>query len=155
MKYLLTLILLVPTLAMAETDLDVELAQTIDELESRVVASEEVAPKPFDNSEIERTLKDGKIQKFDGDKYMIVRRGQKRKPCPKCEKPEVRKNRISILAGRGPSGDLNRDGRGIYTEHEPIVGLSYQRLGVMYDRLSVGIQIQTNETVLGSAGWEF
>jgi hypothetical protein len=37
----------------------------------------EKAPKPFNDSNIERKLKDGSTQKFDGNKYKIVPRVKK------------------------------------------------------------------------------
>ena len=119
-------------------------------------ASGEKAPAPFQDSEITRELEDGKTQKFDGNKYMIVRRGAKKKPVKAkvVEKKVVKyKNRINLLAGNGPSGDIDVVGTRASTEHEPIVGLSYQRL--LNERLSIGIQVQTNETVLGSVGLDF
>lgn len=126
---------------------------------SQGAMADDKAPKPFDDSNIERTLKDGKVQKFDGDKYMIVRRGQKPKPkpepkaCIKCEEPRLKRNRLSVLGGSGPSGDLNKEGSRVSTEHEPFVGLQYQRL--INENLSLGIQVQTNESVAGSVGWDF
>ena len=130
-------------------------------LVSGLAYAEEKAPKPFQNSDIKRTLEDGKVQKFDGDKYMIVRRGKKKKPkakvvakpCPKCEKPEIRRNRVGLLLGRGASGDLNQEGNRVFTEHEPMMGLQYQRL--LNDRISIGVQVQTNETFSGSVGVDF
>ena len=111
------------------------------------------APEPFQDSGIKRQLKDGKVQKFDGNKYKIVRRGVKTKPKVVTKKAKVKKNRVSLLAGVSPTGHLDRSGNKVSTERSLSVGLQYQRL--VTDKFNVGIQVQTNESVLGSVGFDF
>ena len=66
-----------------ETELEALMeGEEVLEPEERAFASSDKAPAPFTDSDIKRTLKDGKVQKFDGNKYMIVRRG-KSKPAKK------------------------------------------------------------------------
>lgn len=129
---------------------------------SSMAMAEDKAPVPFDDSDIERTLKDGRVQKFDGNEYMIVKRGTKK------EKPKVivktvtvkqkkRLNRISLLMGSAPNSHLEKssteNSAKIEHKHQAEFGVQYQRL--LNDRVSVGIQIQTNESVFGSVGYDF
>ena len=124
--------------------------------EFRSSASEK-APAPFQDSDIKRKLKDGSVQQFDGNKYMIVKRGAKSPKVAPVVVNETKiikhKNRVSLLAGRAPDGDLSVSGRTVYTEPEFTVGLQYQR--VLTERFNVGIQVQTNESVFGSIGLDF
>ncbi len=78
------------------------------------------------------------------------------------EKPVIRervvvkrvqkKNRISLLGGMGPTR-LEKNAPDVNLLREPVGGLQYQRM--LNSSLSVGVQIQTNETVLGSIGLDF
>jgi hypothetical protein len=63
-----------------------------------------------------------------------------------------KKNRISLLGGTGPTR-LSTTKSEVRLERDVIVGAQYQR--VLTDSLSVGVQIQSNETVLGSIGLDF
>lgn len=121
------------------------------------VAMAEETPSKFKDSDIKRKLKDGKVQTFDGNKYKIVPRGVKSKPIVVTKtivkKAKIKKNRVSLLAGASPSGKLERDGNEVSTESNLNIGLQYQRL--INDNVSIGIQVQTNESVLGSIGLDF
>lgn len=67
------------------------------------------------------------------------------------------KNRISLLAGNGPKEGLDRSKTSTTVTVESKVGaiggLQYQRL--VTDKISLGIQGQTNESVLVNIGLEF
>ncbi len=70
---------------------------------------------------------------------------------------EAAKNRISLLGGAGPKGDLTKDSNGskvdIETKTGAIGGVQYQRK-VSKD-ISVGGQVQTNKSGLISVGLDF
>ena len=102
---------------------------------------------PFKNSNIKRKLKNGKTQEFDGDKYKIVPRHQKRKPAP-----DFHDNRVSLLVGEGPAQQLIVDEDGARTGRDEFLGLQYMRTvkrTADYE-LHLLLQVQTNES--GAAG---
>ena len=64
-----------------------------------------------------------------------------------------KKNRISLLGGLGPTRiDRHQDDR-VDLIRGPVGGLMYQRL--LNESLSIGVQGQTNQTVLGTVGYDF
>ena len=63
-----------------------------------------------------------------------------------------KKNRISLLGGSGPT-KLSVSSSDANLERGPVVGAQYQRL--VGETISVGLQLQTNQTVLGSIGIDF
>ena len=67
------------------------------------------------------------------------------------------KNRVSLLGGQGPKYGLQRssDGSKVTVESNSglIGGAQYQRL--LDDKLSVGAQVQSNESVLVNIGLDF
>jgi hypothetical protein len=69
------------------------------------------------------------------------------------------KNRLSLLAGKGPKNSLSVDKSqapdkvSVENEYGGVGGLQYQRL--VTERVSVGAQVQTNESVLLNIGLEF
>jgi hypothetical protein len=141
MKKLITLMFLFSTLVMAE-DL----------------------PKVFEDSNIERKLNDGTVQKFDGDKYKIVRRGFKAKPQKTkivektriVEKTVYKKNEVRLLGGSGPKGiEVNSAPGGVTVDEERglILGLGYSRM-LSHD-FSLGADVFNNETVLLELGFHF
>ena len=98
----------------------------------------------FRNSDIERTLNDGTVQKFDGDEYKIVRRHQK-KAVEKKPEPEVElRTRAAILVGYGSMGNLRQSGDRIETQNGPVLGL--QLSDDVTEDSHLLIQVQTNET---------
>lgn len=147
-------------------------------------SAKELAPKPFQNSDIKRTLEDGTVQKFDGNEYMIVKRGNKKpkvvvsvKPEPHCVVPVEalnaagrlveqilknqealnRKNRISLLAGFSPENNLDLDlSSGVAT-----ISLDYKTtFGVQYQRKlnkrwNAGALLFSNESGFLSLGIDF
>jgi hypothetical protein len=68
------------------------------------------------------------------------------------EKKVYKKNRISVLAGGGPTR-LSTEPNAVVLERGIVLGAQYQRS--LNDTLSLGIQVQTNQTVLGSVGIDF
>lgn len=121
--------------------------------------AEDKAPKPFQNSSIERKLEDGKVQKFDGDKYMIVKRGAKKKPAVitrtvtiEVEKPVYRKNALKLFLGHGPN-ELQKNGNSIELDKDPFIGLGYQRM--LNQKFSIEIIGTTNESIMIGGGFHF
>jgi hypothetical protein len=68
------------------------------------------------------------------------------------EKRVYKKNRIAILGGVGPAR-LTVTPSEARVDKRAVFGLQYQR--VLEEGLSVGIQAQSNSTILGSVGIEF
>jgi hypothetical protein len=67
-------------------------------------------------------------------------------------KKVYKKNRVSLLAGSGPTR-LEKDSPKVNLLREPVGGIQYQRM--FSNSFSIGVQVQTNETVLGSVGIDF
>jgi hypothetical protein len=63
-----------------------------------------------------------------------------------------KKNRVNLLGGTGPT-KLSLGSDEARLEREAVFGVQYQRS--LNNTLSVGVQVQTNQTVLGSAGIDF
>ena len=63
-----------------------------------------------------------------------------------------KKNRISALGGTGPTR-VSVTSSEVRLERGPVFGVQYQRM--LGEDLSVGVQVQSNETVLGSVGIDF
>jgi hypothetical protein len=145
-----------------------------------------VIPKALANSKIERVLENGKKQEFDGNEYEIVKRHKPRKvvktkPKPpvaveSCKVPEPvikevevikevrvveqiepKKNRLSLLAGKGAVQGLDRSDEGSTVEVSSRVGiigaLQYQRL--LTEKVSAGIQVQSSRALLLELGLDF
>lgn len=117
--------------------------------------AEEKAPAPFQNSDIKRTLEDGKVQKFDGDRYMIVKR-KKNKTKPKViirEKTVYKKNTVKGFVGYGPA-DLNRrSSNTVDLDRQPFLGVGYQRH--LNEEISVEVIGTTNESLMIGGGFSF
>jgi hypothetical protein len=106
-------------------------------------------------------LADGKETSVPAEKFKVVARQQqfivtKTKQLDKTTcTPE--KNRLSLLAGNGPKEGLNRSKTPSTVTVESRVGavggLQYQRL--ITEDISLGIQGQTNESVLVNIGLDF
>lgn len=63
-----------------------------------------------------------------------------------------KKNRLSLLGGTGPTKlSLGKDEARM--ERGAVFGVQYQRS--LNNTLSLGVQVQTNQTVLGSVGIDF
>lgn len=148
-------------------------ANELDDIEmamERKLAHVEPTPDYFKDSNIKRRLKDGSIQKFDGDKYKIVPRAHThKKPAPRpvcCQfKPLPAKkqfrNRVNLIVGYGARGTLMETREpgyvGYRTENGGVAGLQYLRdVSVREDYAwTIGVQAQTNRTfsVMGGVGF--
>jgi len=64
-----------------------------------------------------------------------------------------KKNRISLLGGLGPTRIDQPQNNRVDLIRGPVGGAMYQRM--LNESLSVGIQGQTNQTVLGTVGFDF
>ena len=63
-----------------------------------------------------------------------------------------KKNRISLLGGTGPT-KVSVTSSEVRLERGAVVGAQYQRM--VGESLSLGVQVQSNQTVLGSVGLDF
>lgn len=106
-------------------------------------------------------LSDGRETTVPAEKFKVVPRKQQfivaktyqlnRQVCT----PD--KNRLSLLAGKGPQNSLDVDKTGskvtVETDYGAVGGLQYQRM--VNDDISIGIQGQTNESILLNVGLDF
>lgn len=126
----------------------------------------QVAPAPFQNSDITRVLEDGTVQKFDGNLYKIVPRTPKKKMdltpgtvtvTKNIETPSVNKNRVTIYGGVGPSeigvSRIDAQTLRVSIENRALLGVGYSR-SVTKD-ISLDIIGLNNDTVLGGIGLGF
>lgn len=128
-------------------------------IESTQVVTTTNVPPALVGAVVRVTMINGQTYDFDSNEYMVVRRKQERTVKSKlliC-RPEVKRNRVSLLAGQGAQAGLSTKKSGPNAEVESNVGLvvggQYQRL--VTDKVSVGVQIQSSETALGVIGLEF
>jgi hypothetical protein len=158
MKTFITfIILLSPLFANA---LDCSTTSNAEEVsETREITTD--VPSHLKGATIIVRLADGKETSVPAEKFKVVARQQqfiitKTKQLDKtmCT-PE--KNRISLLAGQGPKEGLDRSKTATTVTVESKVGavggLQYQRL--VTEDISLGIQGQTNESVLVNIGLDF
>ncbi len=64
----------------------------------------------------------------------------------------MKKNNLSLLLGRGPVG-IDRTGNRVDLYSDTVAGIGYIR--TVGSTLTLGAQIQTNSTLLGSVGMDF
>lgn len=115
--------------------------------------AEEKAPAPFQNSAIERKLENGKVQKFDGNQYMIVRRGTKTEPKVIVKEKKVyKKNSLKLYVGYGPN-EVEQDGINAKLDSDPLLGVGYQRM--LNEDFSLEVIGITNESLLIGGGYHF
>jgi len=136
------------------TSSDAEVIQETTEIKTDV-------PKFLEGATITIRLADGKETTVPAEKFKVVPRAQQfivaktyqlnREVCS----PE--KNRISLLGGKGPQNDLDVSKTAtkvrVESEFGAVGGVQYQRL--ITDEISLGIQGQTNESVLLNIGLDF
>lgn len=131
-----------------------------------VANSQEKAPAPFEDSSIERVLKDGKTQKFDGNEYMVVKRGVVKKTPEKettpvkpekivivKEKKIYKKNAIKGYLGYGPSDLKARNRNTVDLQREPFIGIGYERM--VNEKIGVEAIGTTNESLMIGLGYHF
>jgi len=129
------------------------------------------APAPLTDSNIERKLESGVVQKFDGNEYMIVKRHAKPRP-PKIVAvcvPEThivketvesvryiepKKNSLLLVGGVAPDAIAVDTPHSVSLKHEPVIGGEYQRVLPWWD-LRGQIEVLSNSSFLGAIGWDF
>jgi len=131
---------------------------------SEQTSAEEVTGQLEINTDVPSHLKgatiivrqaDGKESSVPAEKFKVVPRKQQflttrteRSKVLSCTTNTPRANRVSLLGGHGSQSGLKSTSNGTTTEVESNVGLvggaQYQRM--LTDRLSVGVQGQTNKT---------
>lgn len=130
-----------------------------------VSIAEDRAPEPFTDSTINRTLEDGTVQKFDGNKYKIVRRKRTNERKKRTEKIKVIRttqkivrikptpnNNVSLFTGYGPLG-LERSGSSVGFKRGVTFGVGYDRkLNYNSSLRIIGI---SNGTIMGGVGFGF
>lgn len=159
-KFLMTLLLCSPVLAFASENCSTtsgeETAQEQLEIKTDV-------PSHLKGATIIVRLADGRETTVPAEQFKVVARKQqfivtKTKQLDKtvCS-AELNKNRVSLLGGNGPKEGLTRttDGNTVTVESKTGVvgGLQYQRL--ITDHISVGAQLQSNESALVEVGLDF
>ncbi len=124
-----------------------------------------ITPKHLKGAKITVELADGSKSTVSAEKFKVVPRMQQfivtkatlmmSKTC----KADAKLNRVSLMGGKGPTGRLERDASAapakvsVEAEHDGVAGAQYQRL--LTERLSVGVQGQTNKTGMVMIGLDF
>lgn len=161
MKYILTSLLLMSTSVMAKEVCSTS-SSTDETVELKVV--EVRVPSHLRGATITVTLANGRTSVVPAEKFKVVPRKQERVVTKvstttkkTCKDLTDSKNRISLLAGSGTKAGLTRrnlTGRTrVETETGAVGGLQYQRS--LTDKISVGVQGQTNETGSLMIGLDF
>lgn len=159
MKNLLV-ILIGLTLSTPSFALNCEESQNAEEVtETRELKTD--VPSHLKGATIIVRTADGRETSVPAEKFKVVPRVQQflvtktKQQNNKICTPE--KNRISLLAGNGPKEGLDRSKSGTTVTVESrtgaVGGAQYQRL--LTERISVGAQVQTNESVLVNIGLDF
>jgi len=160
MKYILASLLLIST-AYAKNNCSVT-SQSLDVLETVVINSD--VPNHLKGAKIVVYLNDGKSSTVPAELFKVVPRRQERliskvakTTTETCREFAEHKNRVSLLAGQGPKSGLTKDVSPGKVEIESrtgaVGGLQYQRL--LNERISVGVQGQTNKSGALMIGLEF
>lgn len=159
-NFITILILSLPVLAVASENCFTTMGNETVEEQMEIKTD---VPKYLEGATIIVRMKDGKETSVPAEKFKVVPRRQqfivtKTKQIDKlmCS-AEANKNRVSLLAGEGPTGKLDRsrssDTVSVEENHGAVGGAQYQRL--ITERVSVGAQVQSNETVLVNVGLDF
>jgi hypothetical protein len=114
------------------------------------------------------TLADGRSSTVPAEKFKVVPRLQQfitthteSKTTVSCSGGnDIRRNRVTLLGGRGAQGGLNYSTSGTSASVESKAGLvggaQYQYvLPILGDRLNIGVQLQTSKAALGAIGIDF
>jgi hypothetical protein len=83
------------------------------------------------------------------DRVIVV----ERKVLVQKKQKKQKKNRVSLMGGIGPSYLSYHGSNQVDLERGAVGGAMYQRL--VTDSVSLGVQVQTNQTVLGTVGLDF
>ena len=109
-------------------------------------------------------MKDGKEVAFPAEQFKVVPRKQQifiahlaKTMISQVFPREVKKNRVSLLGGHGtkPGLDISTSGSVVSVQSRTgvIMGVQYQRL--LTESFSMGVQLQSNNSVLLNAGFDF
>ena len=164
MKTKLLFVLIMVTLGIAAFGSDdCETTKSAEQAEETLEIKTDV-PKWLEGATITIRQADGKESTVPAEKFKVVPRKQqfivtktKQSQVTMC-KAEQKKNRISVLGGAGPSGNLKATTLSpskaqVETGPGAVGGLQYQRkLG---ETFNAGAQVQTNGTGLLSIGVDF
>lgn len=160
--YFVVFVLLISSIAMAETCED---SSEVNTKEEQMEIKTDV-PNFLKGATIIVRLANGKETVVPAEKFKVVPRKQqfltvktdtlKTRTCTQVIS-ENKKNRFSVMAGKGPKPGLDRRNYGNVVEVESrtgtVGGAQYQRM--LNTEISVGAQLQTNETVLLNIGIDF
>ncbi len=100
----------------------------------------------------EQTIIKTVIQKVEVEKQIVVPVEVQKIVYVEVKK-EQNKNRVSVLIGAGPTHIDNNTAGQVDLYRGPVGALQYQRS--LSESWNLGIQGQTNQTVLGSIGFDF
>jgi hypothetical protein len=163
-KIIYLAILLGATVAMAKEECN-DTVETSEVKEQKEITTD--VPKHLEGAVIIVRLKDGRETTVPAEKFKVVPRKQQYL-VTKVQNDKVTmcrstsKHRVSVLAGKGPRGGLNRSQSGttvsVESQYGATGGLQYQYqtdVKVFGMPLSVGGQAQENGTGLGMIGVDF
>lgn len=168
MKYLIALLLVIGSVAHAQESCDskTSAAETKEQLEIKTDV-----PKYLEGATIIVRLKNGRESVVPAEKFKVVPRKQQfivtkvqQDTVTTCQLKgeEPKKNRVSILAGKGPQNGLNRSQSGdtmsVENKYGTNVGVQYQRdtgLKVLGLPVNAGVQVQNNDSAMGLIGVDF
>jgi len=134
-----------------------------EQVSEEVLEIKSDVPEHLKGATIIVKLADGRESQVPAEQFKVVKRRQqfivtKVKQTDKllC-KADLKKNRVSVLAGNGPKEGLETTKHPskvtVETDVGFVGGLQYQRL--LNDRISVGGQVQSNESVFLNIGLDF
>lgn len=161
MKLFIIMIALLASPALAEQDCKTESGEVTITGQTEIRTD---VPNYLKSATITVTLADGRSSTVPAERFKVVPRLQQfivekkeRTTVISCTSNEPRKNRVSVLGGSGRQSGLETSQTGSTLEVSNKVGLvgglQYQRM--ISNRLSIGVQGQTNKTVLGNIGLDF
>lgn len=153
--------MLFTTSVFADTNCKVE--STASKVEETTEIKTDV-PNHLKGAQIIVRLADGRESVVPAEKFKVVPRLQQylvtkvsSSTVKSCTNLDHNRNRISLLGGEAPTGHLDRDGNAdkttVESERGLVGGAQYQRL--LTDKLSVGIQGQTNKSGMVLIGVDF
>lgn len=168
MKYAIILLTMFLTNAVAKAESCTEQTSADQVLEQAEIKTD--VPKHLKGATIIVRLADGRESVVPAEKFKVVPRLQQylvtkvsKSTVRSCVNYEQRRNRLSVVAGHGPTGHLDRSSDGttarVESDHGAIGGAMYQRL--LTERISLGVQVQgtdfsrDNKTGMGTLGYEF
>lgn len=159
MKNFIIALMLIPCVSFADCS-----TSSSDEIAEETMEITTDVPSHLKGATITVTLADGSSSTVSAEKFKVVARQQqfivtktRKNTVVSCQKPRERKNEVSGLVGYGETGKLNTEVTpteiNVETKQGAVFGLQYQRL--VTDKISVGIQGQSNGTGMGVVGVEF